>query len=559
MTAAVVGLLGAMLALMWRPMQEESDTLDEPVFLAAGYSYWLGHRHTFNVEHPPLLQLWSALPLLGMPVNLPPNAEQYFDYRLHPPQSLTWKHEFEDSAKLFPHPIAFYNYPVIEAGLFARRLLFHPFNNAAALLFWSRFMQALVTLAAGLVIFFWARALSNDAGGVLALATWVFNPLALAFGHLVLTDPGMALALPLAVWTLARFLESPTWPRTLIAGLATGLALATKFTALLLVPIFGTLLVLWWWKTGRWRIAAGHLAIVAVVAWVVVLLVYCPHWSPPPPISAEDAARLKVPAWLVALRPVLIPGEYFKGLAIMLLHASTGHLAYLAGEWSQSGWWYYFPVALLVKTPLALLLLCGTATAWAVWRCRQWRFAELVPLVAAAVYLGAAMMSRTNIGVRHVLPVFPLLAAVVAVQYARAARAVRLTMGVLAGGLALTAWLACPLYLQYFNELAGGPAEGHKWLVDSNLDWGQDAKRLKAFVDQNKIAHVYVRFFGTAGALQTAGVKCTHVTTEQARQIRGGHLVVSASYLMQPEWDWLRTTHEPVARVAHTLFVYRLP
>jgi len=538
---AVVGLLGVMLALMWGPMREDSVTLDEPVFIGAGYSYWTGRRHLFNVEHPPLMQLWSGLPLRFMRLNEPTG---FFDESMA--KTLNWKYEIIAPA---PPPPPFYRYRVLEGGLYARHLLFKSGNDHDQIVFWSRLMQALVTLAAGMVLFGWARSVAGNMAGLLALATWGFNPMALAYGHLVITDPGMALMVPLAVWMFVRFLEQPGWGRAVVAGLAIGGALATKYTALLLAPMCGACLVLSWWRTRRLPV---RLWIVPVVAWCVVLLVYFPHLAPPPAIGAAEAQRLAVPGWFTSLRLILVPGEYFKGLAILLQHVSTGHESYLAGKWSPTGWWHYFPVALLVKTPVALLLLLGGAVAASR---RQLSF----PLLAAAVYLGVAMLSNANIGVRHVLPVFPLLAVTLAVQYAKAARATKLVMWTLAGGLAITTLWAHPLYLQHAGELAGGPAVGHRWLVDSNFDWGQDAKRLKSFLDANGIEHVYTDYFGFGGALEQAGVKHTRVNAEQAREIRQSYLVVSATNLMRAKWDWLRESHEPVAVVAHTLFVYRLP
>jgi hypothetical protein len=259
------------------------------------------------------------------------------------------------------------------------------------------------------------------------------------------------------------------------------------------------------------------------------------------------------------LRWVLIPAEYFKGLSIVLAHVSRGHPAYLAGEWSWTGWWYYFPVALLVKSPVPWLLLSGSAVVWLVGHGRRLSFAELAPLVAAAVFLAGAMTSKANIGVRHVLPVLPLLAVAVAAHYRHAVRATRLAMGVLVVALAGTAWRAYPLFLPDCNSLAGGPARGQEWLLDSNFDWGQDAKRLKEFLDAQHIDRVYTHYFGIGRVLERAGIRATVVKPEQARALRDAWLVVSASYLMRPEWDWLRSAHEPVARVGYSLFVYRLP
>jgi len=562
---AVTLLLGVMLALMLHPMHEETATVDEPVFLGAGYSYWRGYRYYFNVEHPPLMQLWSALPLLAQPVKWPSQGEKYFDQTPLHPTALTWDYQYRQREKLYPRKQEFYYYPMFEAGFFGRKILYGGPNDAEQMLFWGRFMQALVTVATGLVVFLWARALSNGLGGLLALAAWVFNPLALAYGHLVITDPGISLFLPLAVWLWACFLEEPRRGRAMAAGLACGAALLTKYTAIILAPIFVVLTALAWWSRWRrgsvfpWRHVAVGCGLLASVVIAVILVVYFPHLRPAPSVSPEDGERWKVPGWFVTLRPVLVPRDYFKGLAIMLLHVASGHENYLLGEWSRTGWWYYFPLAMLVKTPLALLLLVWIGLVLGLRRVRELSFAEWAPVVAAVVYLACAMFSRANIGIRHVLPVYPLVTVAAAAQLGRAGPRAQVL------GLALAIWLAGaavyshPFYLEYFNELAGGARDGQEYLVDSNYDWGQGGKRLKTFIQDRELKHLYIDFFGVGSALRYYELPVTPVEPEQARQLRDAHLAVSASYLVKPEYAWLRENHRPIARPGCTMFVYHLP
>ncbi len=156
-------------------------------------------------------------------------------------------------------------------------------------------------LATGLLVFLWARSLSNNTGGLLAMVAWCFNPLALAYGHLIITDPGIALMLPLTVWMFSRFLETPR-PRTaLLAGIAFAAALLTKYTAVILIPIFVALAAVAWWRQKRSahqpsaRNVFSNVLLLFAVTWGIVLLLYVPHLSPPPLISPEDADRLQVP------------------------------------------------------------------------------------------------------------------------------------------------------------------------------------------------------------------------------------------------------------------------
>jgi 4-amino-4-deoxy-L-arabinose transferase-like glycosyltransferase len=425
-------------------------------------------------------------------------------------------------------------------------------------------MQALVTLATGLVVFLWARSLSNLAGGLFASAAWCFNPLALAFGHLIITDPGISLMLPLAVWMFSRFLESPRPQTAAVAGLVFGGALLTKYTAVLLLPTFWALAALAWWRLPRsprgtsLRCLFSGLVLLAAVAWGMVLLMYLPHWSPPPPISDADAHVLRIPRWFASARWLWIPRDYFKGLTIMLLHVTNGSEGYLLGQWSDKGWWYYYPVAMLIKTPVALLVLLASAVAMSVRRIRRSRFVEAAPLVAAAVYLACALANRANIGIRHVLPIYPLLAVVVGIEYGRARLRGQIAGGVLAAWLAVTAFLAHADYLAYFNEIAGGAANGQAYLVWSDFDWGQDGKQLKTWIEHNHVSNPYLDFSGARMAITYLHIPYQRVQPAQVRELHDGCFIISASSLMSTNYDWLRASSTPVTRIGYTFFVYSL-
>ena len=450
-------------------------------------------------------------------------------------------------------PTGFYTYPHLEAGYFGQALLYRGVNDADQLLTWSRLMQVVITLSTGLVIFGWARSLSNNTGGLIALTTWVFNPMALAYGHLVITDPGLAFTFALALWAFNRFAAQPNPMRATLAGLTIALALLTKYVAVILLPVCAVVAGLHIWRDrseGRqWLVG---LSVMALTCYGVILLCYAPYWAPPPAITAEMAAHLKVPTWFTTSRLVLVPRDYFRGLALMLVHAKQGHLAYLCGEWSERGWWYYFPVALALKTPVALLGLAGL--------CRvSRRDGRLVPLLGALIFLGFAMTSHADIGVRHVLPVFPLLSVVIGASVAKASRRMQIAGWILCGWLAVAAVRSCPDYIPYFNEVAGGAARGHEYLVDSNLDWGQDVKRLKTYVERHHTEKLSGSYFGPGGALAYYGIPFTGMDAQELATLHDADVVVSATWLMRPEYAWLRQQHEPVARVGHGLFVYRLP
>jgi hypothetical protein len=559
---ALLILLIVAAGFMIGAMRQESATVDETVFLGAGWSYWHGHRYRLNPEHPPLAQLLAALPARVMGARLPSLAGAILRGQVLAGNCERWDlrrdHEPLSTAELFPRGPDFYHYPFDEQSLFGGLFVYGGENDAERLLFWGRMTAVALTVLTGWLVFLWARNLRSAAVGWFAAAMFLLNPVILAYGHIVQSDIGLALTFPLAVWMFARWIEAPGARSAAWAGLATGLALATKFTAVILAPTFVVLWVLHRKRPAKW----GPMLIIAAVAWGAILLVYAPHWSPAPPIDPATAAKLAVPRWFVALRPVLIPPEYFKGLALTLQHAASGHESYLNGAWSDRGWWYYFPAAFVMKSPVPFLAFTLAGGAAAI-RCRRdLRLAEWAAWVGALVFLGGSMFSRANLGVRHVLPVYPLLAIGAACALDRWTENRRRLAGWAAGATAVAGLvvvlLAYPQFIPYMNPLAGGTARGYERLLDSNYDWGQDVIRLRKFLDERGMDRVYLQYFGTQPAIEYYRIANDFVSSDEARHIQRGWLVVSAQALMRPEWQWLRESHRPVARVGYTLFVYEL-
>jgi hypothetical protein len=161
----------------------------------------------------------------------------------------------------------------------------------------------------------------------------------------------------------------------------------------------------------------------------------------------------------------------FQGIDDLRMHNYDGHLSYLFGELSTRGWWYFFPVVLVFKTPLPFLVL---ALASCIWLRRAPR-EHWIPLACAAAILISVLPSSINIGVRHILPIYPLLTIPAGLAAARliesASRAPRILGGFLILAQIAVSAAAHPNYIAYFNELALGKPERIR--VDSDLDWGQ--------------------------------------------------------------------------------------
>ena len=300
-------------------------------------------------------------------------------------------------------------------------------------------------------------------------------PTVLAHAGLATTDMGLAACLCAAFFAMLVWAEEPAPVRGVVFGLCTATALLSKFTAIGFLPAAAAVAFLFYLAAERPGMAkliqlakerAASFGIAAAVCLFSIWAVYffsvgkVPYWN------------VTLPAW-----------EYFDGIRVAMLHNTQGHPAYLLGEPRTFGWWYYFPVALAVKTPIAFLLLLFVGL-WACWKKRA-RLPWLLPAALAIGVLAPAMSGNVNIGVRHVLPVylaFSIIAALGFVHLLRRAGAAKWGAGVLALWLAATGVIHHPDYIPYFNELVPFPQD--RVLCDSDYDWGQDLKRLSARLHQ---------------------------------------------------------------------------
>jgi hypothetical protein len=551
-------------------MRWSACTFDEVIHLPPGWVSWTLGDHRMNPDHPPLLRRVAALPLLFMDVRM----------------------ELDDHA-----------WQVSRPWEFGKRFLFR-WNDADRLLFWGRLsMIVWVGCALGLAVFFWTRRLFGLRAAAFALFLFALAPDMLAHGQVVANDLGITLFLFLGVIAFERLTQRVTPARVALVGLALGAGMATKFSGVALLPIVGVLGAIvalrkeplpvavgpgrvWSADTrlGRLAVLTACLAPIAVVAAAVVWAAYGFHSA-----LARDAAvnaafdwsRIQPPnplvrgAFALVRTLQLMPDAWTYGFLHFLDHAQT-RPAFLMGEHSETGWPHYFLVTFAVKTPVPLLVL-GAAAAVLFARGRAGGRRLAFVWVPFTLYFALALTRTINIGHRHLLPVYPFL--FVAAGYAAAALwdrttrrgAARAVLALLLGWYAMGTLRVHPHYLAYFNELVGGPANGYKYLVDSNLDWGQDLVSLRAYMERNAVPRLKLLYFGTADP-GYYGVACDRLPGYQppppstlVREVRPGDIVaVSATHLqgvyLDPEVkalaDLLRA-RRPVAVIGYSIFVYR--
>lgn len=515
-----------------------SMVVDEGMHLASGYSILRTGDYRLVEEHPPLAKMWVALPLLFVPDIPDPQTLPAWEEALHDPT---------ESLHL----------------LTVARETITAYRPVERLLFPARAVAVLMCLVLGAVVYRWAADLGGKWAGGLALFLLTLDPNILAHSSVAGTDLGAAATVALAMFLFARWLRRQTTYRWLAAGVALGLALGTKTSALLLLPV---VLALGLVTHPRHIIAlAGLFGLAGVTLWALYGF----------EVGYLPGTRVLCPAASFA-----IPFLRLKR------HIAAGHSAFLLGENRFHGWWYYFPVAFALKTPLPTQILLVTSLILAAIRLfrrsvdiyrllRRWGSVVLFPIL----YGISALASPLNIGYRHLLPMLPGLFVLAGAGIRSTAYATQNKYSVLRIlFFVLTAWLAigtlriAPHYLAYFNELAGGPDNGWRYLADSNTDWGQAYKDLARFQRERGLEKVRLSAF-----LPTYDPAIYGVEYEPLAPMWGstaaifparfnplpGDYVISATTLdgirlEDPAmYDWFRK-RKPDARVAHVLFYYRV-
>jgi 4-amino-4-deoxy-L-arabinose transferase-like glycosyltransferase len=464
-------LLALMGAQMLAVVRQKSITVDEWVMIPAGlYHLREGDYRPVN-EHPPVAKVLGAAPLVLAGAKPPPVGGGAQDYG-----------QFLDKFKEFWEANAWrFDY----------------------LCFWARVPLVALTLTLGALVFVFARRHWGGRAAVFAVALYSLEPTVLAHGRVVQTDVPSALALLLFSFALYEYLKAPRARGAAWVGFAAGFAAVTKFSMVALGPVLCVVCAGLFALAPRRGLSRGRVAAHAcALALAAVLAVNAGYFfRHAPPESLDDAlARAVVPLEVghgplhSALEAgyyflqVIFPADFVAGVGWQLGHAKLGHPAGLLGQYSRFGWWYYFPVAFALKTPLPVLLLTLAGLAWALVRLR--RGAEgrvLVLLLPPALFTSLLMLSTINIGVRYYLPAYPfffLLAGAMLDDLLRRARARPLAAALAAASfcwVGVEAARAYPDHMSYMNQLAS--ARPRWWyLSDSNVEWGDDVRGLALYL-----------------------------------------------------------------------------
>jgi tetratricopeptide (TPR) repeat protein len=378
------------------------------------------------------------------------------------------------------------------------------------------------TLLLLLIAFLAAQEMFGTAAGFIALGLLVFDPTLLAHGALVTTDAAQACFLLGSIYAFYRYAKNPSLSRLAVTGVAVGLALATKHSAVLVFPILLVLALLEAFQrrqfpdsrirqsvgTRVFRQAAALAAICAIgitILWAVYGFRYAAREDGlllNPPIEVQLAhvpnpIEAKVLGEFANLH--LLPQSYIYGFAHVLFSAKSFN-SYLFGKAYPHAVWFYFPAAMLVKSSLTFLILLAIST-WTIASGLLRKTRELLfLLIPAVIYLAASMQGGMNIGIRHVLPVYVFLAIIIsgaASVLMKNSRGWRYAVVVLLIFQAVSVTHAFPAYVGYANEAFGGPKTVWKYVSDSSADWAQQLHAVKRYTDEHNIQNCWFVYFGT--------------------------------------------------------------
>ncbi len=527
LVAAALLLLAALTVELLVSVRQQSQTFDESAHIYSGYVYWKLGDFGVNPEHPPLVKLEAALPLLplGLPANPPPNI--------------------------------FFRAASAMGGL---QFLYS--HNADTLLSRARMATCLFTLLLAVLVFLATDEMFTRGAALIALTLLVLEPVLLANGALVTTDVAVSALLFGAIYLFYRYVKRPTVWRLIACGIVTGLALAAKHSALIIFPLLVILaavdLALRWTdkrdtaipSAGRRRpvkavaLRIGVLASIAAISIAVLWSSYGFRYAARPgnqqivPTTEAylqilksntgdrlgNGAKRSVEADVIGFfeRHHLLPEAYLYGLTDILIQTQVGRPAFVFRKLYPNGRWFYFPAAFVIKTSIALMLLVALLVFAKRLRAPEFRREVLFMGIPPVVYFAVAMGSKMDIGIRHILPIYPfliVLAGACAWSLMRQSRRWVYVVAVLLVFDAVSSLRSFPNYLPYSNEIWGGASNTHNLLSDSNVGWASGLKAAKQYLDNRHITQCWFAYDGPPNPTYF-GIPCKPLPTFFSSLIR---------------------------------------
>ena len=572
-------------------MLGDSGTTDEVAHIPSGYTYLHYQDFRLNPEHPPLIKMMSGLPL------------QFLDVTF-PTEELAWQEANQ-----------------WESGW---KFIYHDDNNADQILFWARLPILLLSILLGIYVYKWTSKVYNKKIALVALFLFALSPNIIAHSRLVTTDLGVTATFFIALYYFYKFIKKPSWLNIFLTGIALGIAQLVKFSNILLLVYLVILifaLVLFYKKKidfkfplaqcinrewiKRFYVFFGSYMIMCIICFLLVEIVYSLIIFGTPQdmlhtvingsiTNVELTWTKDILNYMVDISMLKPIGYYLLGLIMVFVRVGGGNTTYFLGETTNQSFWYFYPISFLIKTPIATLILSIFSVIGIIkfsirksinkdsvsFIKRFWRtignyinnnLLEFISLSVIVMFFAVGIQGNLNIGLRHILPLYPFLFILCAKYFFKLFdKESNIILKIV--GILLLIWyavanfVAYPSYLAYFNEIAGGNKAGHKYTTDSNVDWGQDLKRLALYVKENNIEHINIDYFG--GSVPKYYIDESKITIWNSNKGKpSGWFAVSTTYYQNSRWysktqgemdyAWLDEL-EPIEIIGGSILVYNL-
>ncbi len=451
-----------------------SITIDEPAILSVGYYTLKTGKYNIEPNNPPLAKMIGALPLL-----------------------------LENPVLEVPSNIKSYQYNIL-----SNFFIWNNFKNYLTFFKWARFSMLFFSLLLPIFLFLWGRELYGPEAGVFALILFILEPNMLSYSSLVTTDYTTASFIFISSYFVFKTLKRDSWKNILMAGISLGLALATKFTCLILYPLFFTAILL---KSG-FQMKEKKFFLKAIIVFLIIFvlsiitinLVYKFEgiFIPLSKMGLRSFPLSLLNSNLIGWVPSPFPLNYLKGIDLAF-NMTTGETpVFVNGEWieSSSCWYYYFLVLLLkVQLPVIILFLLAGYTYLKDLRLKRNKPYEfLLILIPIGIFCYLSFLVKLHLSIRHILFVSPfgILFSSRLIAFTKGKTWAKIALLLTMGFMIYEIIFSFPHFLSYFNPIIGSSKNGYKYLGDSNVDWGQDLLELKKFMDKNKIEEIHLAYFG---------------------------------------------------------------
>lgn len=549
-------LIFLFLILTITSMKDNSYTDVEPIHIFQGYSI-LVNGYAFQAGDPSLIGIIGAIPLLFMDVDFPPLEEVYHAQR------------------------------------YARNdFFYYSNNNVDRMIFASRMMIVFLSLIFAVYLFKWAKDLYGINAGLFALFLYVLNPDIIINSTLVTGDlpvAGFLLICLYYYWKLNTNQEKQ-FKNLLLSGIFFGLAMATKSTAIFIIPLFFILPFLYKKKIKFAVSRASLLLIIAILSFSIVGLrdISELYSDDTPFYQVGQSKEFRSEDRLDTLIPSIIKNEFLQNSVkytltkipfpnsnslqaylVQILHTRLGHPQYFIGKFTMHGVWYFYFVAYLIKTPIALIILfISSFLLFKKYKHKMIENEYYLLLIMAFILFIVSFLMKLNLGLRHILLVHLLGFIFISKisQLLNKNNIIKLLIILLIVWYAIASFSIYPYYMSYFNEFIGGPNNGHKYLVDASLDSGQYLKLLGTYVKEHNFTQIQLRFAG----FEDPSYRGINYTELECNKPTDGIIVVSASSLkgflyyddktLTPDpncFKWLNN-FEPIDKIGYSIFIYNI-